>query len=53
MPTSLREAIIRSQKQKIERLREGGEQTALREVVQEERSKNVVFDKYISHGQRG
>ena len=52
LPKPLRESILRNNKQKIERLRAGGEQTALRPVVPVERTNKVVFEKYISHGQR-
>lgn len=52
LPKPLRESILRNNREKIDKLREGGEQTALRPYVPTERTDKIVFEKYMSHGQR-
>lgn len=46
----LRDAILKQDKALVNKLREGGTETALREHATEERSEQLVFEKYSSIG---
>ena len=48
----MRDALLRDQQAKILKLREGGEVTALRHYEPVEKTDKIIFDKYMSHGQR-
>ena len=48
----LRETILRQDQDRIARLREGGEETSLYFAEKVKRKENLIFDKYMSHGQR-
>lgn len=47
----LRDSILKN-KDLINRLQEGGSETALRHHDPVEKNENLVFEKYVSHGQR-
>lgn len=47
----LRESILRNNREQLEGLRKGGEETALRHHVPTKRADQLVFDKFMSHGQ--
>ena len=48
----LRDNMLRTEQQRIAKLREGEKLTSLYPVTVQEKKETVVFDKYMSHGQQ-
>lgn len=48
----LRDNMVRHNQDQIEKLRYGGEETSLRHHEPVKRTDKIVFDKFMSHGQR-